>query len=65
MSDKPDFDTAAVHRYFSATCFNKTWEFIDNSHRSPYEPLSRTIRISLYQLPFALKRDSLSGAKGP
>jgi len=39
MSDKPDFDLATVHRYFSATCFNKAWEFIDNPHRSPDEEL--------------------------
>jgi len=37
MSDKPDFDMATVHRYFSATCFNKTWEFIDNLNRTPEE----------------------------
>jgi hypothetical protein len=39
MSDKPDFDLAVVHRYFSATCFNKTWEFIDNPHRTSDEEL--------------------------
>ncbi len=39
MSDKLDFDLAVVHRYFSAACFNKTWEFIDNPHRSPNEEL--------------------------
>ena len=39
MSDKPDFDLAMVHRYFSATCFNKTWEFIDNPHRTSDEEL--------------------------
>lgn len=50
MSDKPDFDTAAVHRYFSATCFNKTWEFIDNPHRSPDEELAmlQTAMASLW-----------------
>ena len=39
MSDKPHFDISAVHRYFSTMCFNKTWEFIDNPHRSPDEEL--------------------------
>ncbi len=39
MSDKPDFDPAVVHRYFSATCFNKTWEFIDNPTRTPEEDM--------------------------
>jgi hypothetical protein len=40
MSDKPDFDPAVVHRYFSATCFNKTWEFIDNPKRTPEEDMT-------------------------
>jgi hypothetical protein len=39
MSDKPDFDLATVHRYFSATCFNKTWEFIDKPSRTPEEDM--------------------------
>ena len=40
MSDKPDFDPAVVHRYFSATCFNKTWELIDNPNRTPEEDMT-------------------------
>ncbi len=50
MSDKPNFDTAAVHRYFSATCFNKTWEFIDNPHRTSDEELAmlQTAMTSLW-----------------
>ena len=50
MSDKPDFDTAAVHRYFSATCFNKTWEFIDHPNRGPDEELAilQTAMASLW-----------------
>jgi hypothetical protein len=39
MPEEPDFDLAVVHRYFSADCFNKTWEFIDNPHLSPDEEL--------------------------
>ena len=50
MSDKPDFDTAAAHRYFSAMCFNKTWEFIDNPHRTSDEELAmlQTAMTSLW-----------------
>ena len=41
MTDKkPDFDIATVHKYFSATCFNKTWELIDNPKRTPEEDMS-------------------------
>ncbi len=50
MPDKPDFDLAVVHKYFSATCFNKTWEFIDNPNRSPDEELAmlQTAMASLW-----------------
>ena len=50
MSDKPHFDISAVHRYFSTMCFNKTWEFIDNPHRSPDEELAmlQTAMASLW-----------------
>jgi len=50
MPDKPDFDLAVVHRYFSATCFNKAWGFIDNPHRSPDEELAmlQTAMASLW-----------------
>ena len=50
MPDKPDFDLAVVHRYFSATCFNKTWEFIDNPHRTSDEELAmlQTAMTSLW-----------------
>jgi tetratricopeptide (TPR) repeat protein len=50
MSDKPDFDLAAAHKYFSATCFNKTWEYIDNPHRTPEEDMSmlQTAMTSLW-----------------
>jgi len=39
MPDKPDFDLATVHRYFSATCFNKTWDYMDKPHRTRDEEL--------------------------
>lgn len=34
MPTQPDFDLQVTHRYFSATCFNKTWEFIDKNSRT-------------------------------
>ena len=30
-----DFDLAAAHQHFSASCFNGVWELIDKPHRSP------------------------------
>ena len=40
MPNQPDFDLQTTHRYFSATCFNKTWEFIDNPNRTKEDNLS-------------------------
>ena len=34
---EPDFDQSKVHRYFSADCFNKTWELIEKPQRTPDE----------------------------
>lgn len=50
MPDKPDFDLQVTHRYFSANCFNKTWEFIDNPSRTEEDNLSmlQTAMASLW-----------------
>lgn len=29
MADTPQFDIQQAHRFFSADCFNKAWDFID------------------------------------
>jgi len=34
MGKDPGFDTALAHRFFSADCFNKTWELIEKSNRT-------------------------------
>jgi hypothetical protein len=34
---KEEFNAQAAHRYFSATCFNSTWDLIDNTDRSDEE----------------------------
>lgn len=34
---KKTFDTSEAHRYFSAGCFNKAWEFIDKKKRTSAE----------------------------
>jgi len=31
MADKPQFNIQDAHKYFSAACFNKTWEYIDKA----------------------------------
>lgn len=37
---KPAFDDQAAHRHFAAACFNKAWDYIDQSDRTPEENLS-------------------------
>jgi hypothetical protein len=37
MPEEPDFDVAAAHRFFSSTCFNMAWDFIDKPNLSPAE----------------------------
>jgi tetratricopeptide (TPR) repeat protein len=44
MAD-PDFDQSKTHRYYSADCFNKAWELIAKSSRSP-EETEEMIRLS-------------------
>src|SRR5262245_27775596 len=45
MAQDPGFDTAKAHRYFSANCFNKAWEFIEKPDRTPDED-EQMIRLS-------------------
>ena len=41
MADTPHFDIHEAHKYFSADCFNKTWEYIDkDGNRSVTENMS-------------------------
>ncbi len=35
MTSPASLDYAAAHRYFAAACFNRTWEMLDVSARSP------------------------------
>jgi hypothetical protein len=40
MDRSPGFDLNDAHRYFSAECFNRTWDYIDKSIRTPEEDQS-------------------------
>jgi hypothetical protein len=37
MAKKPEFDIQAAHKYFSAECFNRAWEYIDKPIRNKGE----------------------------
>lgn len=40
----PPFDEQRGHRYFSAHCFNRTWELIDKPDRSPVDDEQMLLR---------------------
>jgi hypothetical protein len=46
MAAKPDFDSDAAHRFFSAHCFNAAWDLIDKTSRTP-EDDEEMIRLSM------------------
>ena len=37
MAREANFDLQAVHHYFAAECFNRAWDYIEKSERSPEE----------------------------
>jgi hypothetical protein len=37
MPKIPDFDLQSAHKYFSAECFNRAWDYIDKSVRNTEE----------------------------
>jgi hypothetical protein len=46
MPKPPEFDLSKAHKYFSADCFNKAWELIDKSDRTPEED-EHMLRLSM------------------
>lgn len=49
MAKKPDFDLQTAHKYFSAECFNRAWDFIDKPGRSTTEG-DRMLQLSMASL---------------
>ena len=46
MTETPGFDIPTAHRYFSAHCFNRAWELIVKTGRTPAED-EEMLRLSL------------------
>ena len=60
MAKKTDFDHQAAHKYFSAHCFNRAWDLIDKSERTPEED-EQMIHLSLAsQYHWSQREDSSS-----
>jgi hypothetical protein len=49
MAKKADFDLQAAHKYFSAECFNRAWDYIDKPIRKEGEDDSM-LQLSLASL---------------
>lgn len=47
---KPDFDTKAAHKYYSAYCFNTAWDFIERKDRTADDDdhMIRLAQVSLW-----------------
>jgi len=46
MVGKPEFDLQKAHRFFAAECFNRAWDLIDKTDRTPDED-EQMIQLSL------------------
>lgn len=40
MAEQPQFDLTTAHNHFSADNFNKTWEYIEQTDRSPEDDMA-------------------------
>jgi hypothetical protein len=59
MTKKPDFDLKAAHKYFSAECFNRAWDFIDKPTRSTGDG-DRMLQLSMASLWHWTQREDCS-----
>jgi len=60
MAKKPDFDIQAAHKYFSAECFNRAWDFMDKPIRKKNED-DMMLQLSLASLwHWTQRKDSTS-----
>lgn len=60
MGKKPDFDIQAAHKYFSAECFNRAWDYIDKPIRNKNEE-DMMLQLSLASLwHWTQRKDSTS-----
>jgi hypothetical protein len=49
MTTQPDFDLQTAHKYFSAHCFNRAWDYIDKPMRTTDED-NTMLQLSLSSL---------------
>jgi hypothetical protein len=56
MTEGPGFDLPAAHKFFSADCFNKTWEYLDKTERTEQEN-QQMIQLAVASLCHWAQRD--------
>jgi hypothetical protein len=56
MPSKPAVDVQQAHRYFSAHCFNRAWDYIDKTDRTPEDDRTM-LQLALASLWHWTQRD--------
>jgi hypothetical protein len=59
MNKLPEFDLQAAHKYFSAHCFNRAWDYIDMAERKPDEETAM-LQLSLASLWHWTQREDIT-----
>ena len=62
MVKKQDFDIFVAHKYFSADCFNRTWDYIDKPIRTALE-VDSMLHLSLASLWHWTQREDCTPTK--
>lgn len=60
MTQQPNFEIAAAHRFFSVDCFHKAWELIEKPGRTPEED-EAMIRLNQASLWHWTQREDCTG----
>ena len=60
MANKPNFDIQQAHNYFSADCFNKTWDLVDKDGTRSTEESMEMLHTAIASLWHWSQRDDVT-----
>jgi hypothetical protein len=60
MTDTPDFDIQQAHQYFSAHCFNKTWDYMEMDGRRATEENMSMLHTAIASLWHWTQREDVT-----
>src|SRR5512134_108903 len=60
MADTPNFDIQQAHKYFSADCFNKTWDNIDKDGNRSIEESMEMLHTAIASLWHWTQREDVT-----